>query len=266
MNFQRFFTYIPLTLLCPNVALAINSAPIDRLSHTATKGLNDTYLLSTGDHILIEVYGENDLRKEALLSKTGAISYPFIGEITAKGLSTKELEDTIARKLKGPFLLNPKVTVSILAYRPFFINGEINKPGGYPFQPGLTVQKAIALAGGATEQAFLEKTTIIRESSPAKIIEKMTLDTQVFPGDIITVAEYRQVFVNGEVKKPGAYPFQKNLTFRKAIALAGGFSARAAKSKIHVIQEVNNEKISLHVELEDLVNPGDIITVDQSFF
>lgn len=265
MVFRQFINYLGLFFLCLNIAFATDASSGGSVQRGAAS-LDSVYLLSTGDKILIEVYGEEDLRKEALLSDTGKISYPFLGEVLVKGLTTKQLTDLITEKLKGPFLLDPKVTVSILEYRPFFINGEIDKPGGYPFQPGLTLRKAIALAGGATEQAFIDEAAIIRESNPNKVPEKMTLDTHVLPGDIITVAEYRQVFVNGEVKKPGAYPFQKDLTFRKAIALAGGFSDRAARDKVLVIQEIKNNKISRRVKLEDIVNPGDIITVNQSFF
>ncbi len=265
MNYRRLLAVCSLTLLISigvfsSLAFAANEEGL------GTNNLKDAYLLSTGDRIIIEVYGEEDLRKEALLSDNGKITYPFLGEVTVKGQTIKQLQSYISSKLKGEYLIDPKVTVSIVEYRPFFINGEINRPGGYPFQPGLTLRKAIALAGGATEQAFLDDAAIIRENKSVKVPEKATLDSRIYPGDIITVAEYRQVFVNGEVKKPGAYPYQKELTFRKAIALAGGFSNRASKGKIYVIQEIDNKSTSRKVELEDIVKPGDIITVNQSFF
>ncbi len=253
------FAFLLFCLIFPLLAAA-------EAENTAQKSLETDYLLSAGDKILIDVYGEEDLRKIALISDNGQISFPFLGNIQVKGKTIKELAEYITSQLKGPFLVDPKVTVSILEYRPFFINGEVAKPGGYPYQPGLTLRKAIALAGGATEQAFLEEAAIIREKNPEKGPQKATLDTVIFPGDIITIAQYRQVFVNGEVKKPGAYPFQKDLTFRKAIALAGGFSDRAAKDKVYVIREKNQQRLSRRVSLEEIVDPGDIITVKQSFF
>ena len=230
------------------------------------KKLTQTYRLAPSDKISIRVFNEENLSLETTLGNSGIISYPLLGELKITGLTLNEVEDLITRKLKGPYLLNPKVTVTMVQYRSFFVNGEVARPGGYPYQPGLTVRKAIALAGGLSENASKEKLSIVRETDKTKTPKKATFDTTVNPGDIVIVMEYQQVFVNGEVKKPGGYHFKPGLTLRKAIALAGGFTERASRDKIFVIHESSAEQTPEKGKLEDIVQPGDIITVKQSFF
>ena len=146
-----------------------------------------SYRLGPGDRVSIKVFGEEDLSLEARLSDGGTIPYPLIGELQVSGLTIGELEKKIITKLDGEYLINPKVTVTILEYRQFFINGEVQKPGGYAFIPGLTINKAISLAGGFTELASHNSIFILREGRQQAI--KADLNTFVLPGDIITVKE-----------------------------------------------------------------------------
>lgn len=226
----------------------------------------DAYLLSTGDKFRIEVFDEPDLSIDVVLDETGRVSYPLLGELVVKGKTFRQLEDQIARGLKGRFLVSPKVRVSIVEYRRFFINGEVANPGGYPYIPNLTLRKAIALTGGLTERASLDRVFIIRENDPNKKAQKADVDTPVAPGDIITVYEYREIIISGEVSKPGIYDFQPELTLRKLIALAGGFTPRASETKIRLIRGKENSKTGVVVPLDYAVLPGDIITVGERFF
>ena len=149
---------------------------------------NSSYRLASGDVISIRVFGEPDLSVEELrLTDAGSFSYPFIGEVQAKGKTAAEIEQLIVDKLKGDYLVDPRVSVSVLKYREFFISGEVKTPGGYPFQPGLTLRRAVALAGGLTERASEGRITIIRDSNPNRTPEPATLDTLVMPGDTITI-------------------------------------------------------------------------------
>ena len=149
-----------------------------------------TYQLGSGDMITIRVLGEDDLRRERVrLSDAGTISFPVLGEIRVKGLTVGALEEQITNGLKGRYLLNPRVTVSIEEYRNFFVNGMVEKPGGYPFAPGMTVRKAISVAGGLKERASRDKMTIIRDDDPKQTPRKVDLNTVVLPGDILTVEE-----------------------------------------------------------------------------
>ena len=99
------------------------------------------------------------------------------------------LEQYIAKGLKGRYLLNPQVNVSIDEYRNFFVNGMVERPGGYPFQPGLTVRKAISLAGGFKERASREKINIIRDDDATQTPRHVDLNAAILPGDILTIEE-----------------------------------------------------------------------------
>jgi protein involved in polysaccharide export with SLBB domain len=148
------------------------------------------YRLGSGDVISIQVLGEDDLKREKIrLSDAATISYPILGEIRLFGKTVAELETLIRTGLTGRYLINPQVTVTIVEYRSFYINGQVEKPGGYQYIPGLTVRKAVSLAGGFRERASKEKIFVIRDNDPKKISTRVTQDETVHPGDIITVEE-----------------------------------------------------------------------------
>ncbi len=147
------------------------------------------YLLGTGDMLRIQVYNEIDLYLETRVSDSGTISYPFLGELKVKGISLVSLEALITSRLKGDYLINPKVSIDMVEYRQFYINGEIASAGGFPYQPGLTVRKAISLAGGFKERASKDKIFIVHDDSSAGEPTKATLDTEVRPGDTITIEQ-----------------------------------------------------------------------------
>lgn len=149
---------------------------------------NAQYKLASGDVIRINVFGEKDLSfEEVRLSDAGTFSYPFVGELQAKGKTAAELERLIAQKLKGEYLVDPRVSVSVMHYREFYIGGEVKNPGGYPFQPGLTLRRAVTLAGGLTERASEKRITIISDQDGVKNTRKGSLDSRLSPGDTITI-------------------------------------------------------------------------------
>ncbi len=116
-----------------------------------------SYLLGPGDRIIIQVYGEEELKIETQLTDSGKINYPFLGEIDAKGLTIKQLEARIYSGLKGDYFIEPNVFVGMVEYRPFFIHGEVKVPGGFPYKPGMTVNQAVALAGGPDRESLKGK-------------------------------------------------------------------------------------------------------------
>ncbi len=151
------------------------------------------YRLGAGDTISIVVFEEKELSLEKVkLSDAGSISYPMLGEIMVLGLTVSDLQKKVTDGLKGSYLVNPKVTVSIDRYREIFVNGQVYKPGNYPYQPGLTVRKAVSIAGGFKDRADKDAISIInktqdKQDKPAPT--KSTLSTLVEPGDTITVEE-----------------------------------------------------------------------------
>lgn len=151
-----------------------------------------SYTLNTGDHVQVTVFEEPDLSIDAILDDSGAISFPLLGEIIVRGLTLRELETTITQGLRGRFLINPQVNVSIREYRPFFVRGEVVSPGGFPFKPGLTVEKAVSIAGGFTSRASKSKFYIISDDvgegddgkgKPAQ------LNSRIRPGDVINIEQ-----------------------------------------------------------------------------
>jgi len=158
------------------------------LSATTWAADDDQYRLGSGDVISINVFGEGDLSlDEVRLNDAGKFSYPFFGEIDAMGKTAAQLEQMLVSGLKGDYLIDPRISVRILEYRDFFVNGEVKSPGGYPFKPGLTLRKAIALAGGFTERASKSRFSVIRDGN--RTPQERALDTQIMPGDIITIEQ-----------------------------------------------------------------------------
>ncbi|MGO2366851.1 MAG: polysaccharide biosynthesis/export family protein [Pseudoalteromonas sp.] len=146
------------------------------------------YLLDTGDIIQITVYGEDELSLETKISRSGKLNYPFLGEMKINGLTENALQDKIYRGLKGNYLIEPTVNVTVTQYRPFFIHGEVQTPGSYPYQPGMTVNQAIAIAGGLTERASKDKIFLFREKNKSQQIDA-TLNSTVNAGDTLTVEQ-----------------------------------------------------------------------------
>lgn len=169
----------------------------DNLQGGATVAATDSrpapvssYKLAAGDVITILVFGEDEFTKEKIrLTDAGSVMFPGLGEVNVLGQTIGDLERIITNGLKGRILVNPKVAVQIVEYRPVYINGMVEKPGGYPFQPGLTVRKAASLAGGFKERAALNKIHVIRENDPDQRPQKVDLNTVIGPGDILTVEE-----------------------------------------------------------------------------
>ena len=157
-------------------------------AHAADSGTQ--YKLAAGDVLRITVFGEPELSiKRVRLNDAGTFSYPFLGEISAKGLTPSQLEKVIVDGLKQGYLIDPKVSLSQIEYRAFYINGEVTKPGSYPFVPGLTLEKAIALGGGLTERASIKRVTIVRGDSGQTLTDEVTRSTTIAPGDTISIAQ-----------------------------------------------------------------------------
>ena len=156
-----------------------------------TNGLawSDEYKLGAGDLIVISVYGEPDLKTEVKIDKSGVVSFPFIDDVQVIGLSTEQVEKQIREGLLGDYLVNPQVSVSIAMYRPFFIHGEVVKPGGYPYQDDLRLDKAIALAGGLAARASKEDWKITRLVDGKTVTIKADVSTLVKPDDIIKIEQ-----------------------------------------------------------------------------
>jgi protein involved in polysaccharide export with SLBB domain len=147
------------------------------------------YRLGTGDKVRVTVYGEKDLSGDFDINDQGMVAMPLIGPVRVAGRTISEAETQITTAYGKDYLVNPRVNVEVLNYRPFFILGEVQKPGSYPFVNNMSVVNAIALAGGYTPRANRAHILIKRAAKPAAGEQEVAEDGLVLPGDVIRVPE-----------------------------------------------------------------------------
>ncbi|MFN3583219.1 polysaccharide biosynthesis/export family protein [Phenylobacterium sp.] len=147
------------------------------------------YRLGAGDKIRVITFGEDNLTGEFQVAGSGKVSFPLIGEVQAAGLTVPEFQRGVESALREGYLKEPRVSVEVLNYRPFYILGEVNKPGEYPYTNGLTVMNAVATAEGFTYRANMKKVFIKRADSEKEESFPLTGTTPVAPGDTIRIAE-----------------------------------------------------------------------------
>ena len=149
----------------------------------------DTYRLNSDDVISVTVFNEPDLSiDKARIGAAGTITMPLIGSIEVKDMTIDEVKEKITKLYLDGYLKKPDISVMIVEYRQFYVNGEVDKPGGFSFREGMTVERAITLAGGFTGRASKDKIYIVREDSKGVPISAK-LTTLIRPGDVITVEE-----------------------------------------------------------------------------
>ena len=147
------------------------------------------YLLDSGDRLRIFVYGQPNLSRSYTVDHAGQVTVPLIGEVNARGLTTAALERTIKSRLGSQYVKDPQVTVDMLQNRPFFILGEVKTAGQYPYVSGMTVETAVAIAGGYSDRASTQKFRISRRINGLVEVIEAPSDYVVQPGDTVTVFE-----------------------------------------------------------------------------
>lgn len=147
------------------------------------------YKIGPGDTIKISVYDEPDLTVQTKVSKSGVVNFPFLDDIEVVGLTSKEIETKVYEGLLGDYLIHPQISVSIINYRPFFIHGQVKQPGGYPYQEDLTLDKAIAIAGGLGTRASKTDWKLTRILDGKTVTIKVDITTRVQPDDIIKIEQ-----------------------------------------------------------------------------
>jgi polysaccharide export outer membrane protein len=179
------------------LAISTLPAPLSASSPHATvaelnKDVREGYQIGAGDHVRITVFDEPNLTNEYIVNESGAVALPLIDEVPANQLTTSQLASKIAEKLKvGGYVLTPKVAVEILKHRPFYILGEVAKPGEYPYTGDLTLAQAVATAGGYTARADTRTIKLQRHSGELPVQVKLDAPLRIAPGDTIII---RQAF------------------------------------------------------------------------
>lgn len=147
------------------------------------------YRLGAGDRIRVTVFGHEDLSGEFTISETGTVSLPLAGTLAIGSFDVDQAERTVVQALKPDYLLDPGVSIEVVEYRPFYIIGEVNEPGAYAYIAGMTVNEAVALAGGFTYRARKSQVTVIRASNRGRAERSIPATDPVLPGDVVKVLE-----------------------------------------------------------------------------
>jgi polysaccharide biosynthesis/export protein len=148
-----------------------------------------SYVLGSNDRVRLKVYGEPDIAGEYEVDSNGYLSVPLAGHIRAAGLTTRQLEHSIASALAKGIVRDPRVNVEVALYRPYYILGEVKKSGEYPYRLGLTVMDAVASAGGFTYRANENKVYVRRSGAGAEEVYALDAPILIFPGDNIRIPE-----------------------------------------------------------------------------
>ena len=250
------------------------------------------YLIGAQDVLTVTVWDSPDLSGKYTVETDGSFTFPLVGRVKAGGLTLRQFEAELKKKLADGYFKNPQVSVAVESYRSqrIFIVGEVRSPGTYPLTGDMTLIEAIARAGSTTPSASLE--AIIVRAPAGKQAHGPTLPSQkadasetqrvnlrdlqsgalskniaLRDGDTIFVPRAESIYVFGQVRSPGAYALQDpETTVLQALSLAGGVTDRGATNRIKVVRVVKGEKVELKVKLTDLVLPGDTIIVPEKYF
>lgn len=151
--------------------------------------VGDEYRLGSGDKLRIIVYGEPDLSGEFEVAGNGTVAYPLIGQVKAANQTVDQFAVVIQSALTKGYIKDPRVSVEVLNYRPFYIIGEVQKPGEYPYTNGMTALNAVAVAGGYTYRASTDRVYVSRGGAPEKSFSIEDEKIRILPGDIVRVPE-----------------------------------------------------------------------------
>lgn len=225
------------------------------------QSVGQDYVVGTGDSLNIQVYGEPDLSFDSLpILDEGVVVMPLIGEIRTAGKTVRDLESELTQRLADGYLIQPRVSVSVASYRPFFLVGEVRNPGTVRYVNDMNVRKAVVLGGGLTEDGDMNQVSI--ERSNGRVLNDVDETTPVFPGDIVTVSSRDTLAVRGAVQYPNEVAYQAGMTIDQAISLSGGFAADADRSRIMLERGGTVTDVSGALATE--VRPNDIVTVNRS--
>lgn len=241
------------------------------------------YRIGAQDVLKITVYEHPDLTVETRVSENGTITFPLLGDVSAKNLTTRQLETSIAEKLvAGGFINNPQVNIFIVQYRGQRVTvvGEVNKPGQYELVGQTTLLDIISNAlgltptGGYTVTVFRKEITADGAESTRKIT--LDLDRLLNEGDLSQniPLQHRDVvhvpkalfYIYGEVNRPGAYRLEKGITVRRAIALAGGLTPKGSTWRIAVARKSGGHDAEQSVDLDDPLRVDDVVRIRESIF
>lgn len=178
----------PLLAACESAG-QLGGATLSSAPAAGQQGERPGYVLGTGDKVRVIVFGEEQLTGEFVVDATGSVSLPLIGQTPASGLTPQQFAQSVTERLKAGYVRDPKVSVEVVSFRPFYIIGEVTKAGEYGYKSGLNVMGAIALAGGYSYRANQRTVYIRRNGEPEEKSYPASTSVLVYPGDVIRIPE-----------------------------------------------------------------------------
>jgi polysaccharide export outer membrane protein len=274
----------------PSVPSVVDQRPSDPRPVGAA---GQEYRIGAGDILHVTVFGYDDLNQTVVVEPTGTFAFPMIGVVPASERTPAEVEGRIKAELGRGLIRDPQVTVVVVEYRSkvVYVVGEVTRPGTYPLAGATSVVEILSKAGPLSPSAGSEVLVIrsrgrvdqpVLPPGAAKNAkeEPATADADVFhvnlraiqtghletnfllrPNDTVFVPQSARIFVTGEVKAPGAFPFTAGLTLRQAVSLAGGFTQDASTGSGHVVRVVLGKSKTLKLGLDEPLEPLDTIVI-----
>jgi polysaccharide export outer membrane protein len=252
----------------------------------AIAGAQADYVIGSQDVLSIVVWDQPDLSNKYTVEIDGTIGFPLVGRVKAAGLSLRDLEADLKRRLADGYFKNPQVTATVEQYKSqrIFIVGNVRAPGTYPLTGDMTLIEALARAGyTASRDVVIVRSKDAKgpvlpdEDMGAEVIKvdlkefesgQMTHNVRLSDGDTIFVpqTESDYVYVFGEVRNPGVHVIKKDTTALQVLSLAGGLTEYASTSRMKVVRMVDGKKREIKVKMTDVLMPGDTLIVPERFF
>lgn len=185
LNNRKYFLVFFLLTGC--MPASVSESP--SLNTQVTDEQASNYTLGSGDLLKIIIFNQENMSGEYQVNGNGEVSLPLIGVLKVKGLSLRKVEEELKRKLQPDYLLNPRISLQVMNFRPFYILGEVTDPKSYPFVDGMTYLNAVAIAGGYTYRAKKGYVYVVRGNDSYRKEVKLAIDQKVLPGDTIRVDE-----------------------------------------------------------------------------
>jgi len=255
------------------------------------------YIIGSQDVLTITVWGQENLNGKFAVETDGTFTFPLIGRVQAGGLTLRALEAALTRRLTDGFFKRPQITVAIEQYRSqrVFVVGEVRSPGPYSLTGDMTLIEVLARAG-STQPSAGDEAVIVRPAAGttvagpvipgaadgleghdagAEVIRVDIRDLQkgvlgqnvrLRDGDTVFVPRAATMFVFGQVKNPGEYAIKNDTSVLQALSLAGGVTDRGSTGRIKIVRLVDGKKKEIGVRLNDLVQSGDTVIVQERFF
>jgi|SRR5579883_289999 len=184
-----------LALAAPAMAQSQQAAAVPPVPASGQQNVTGTpdkvpgYRLGTGDKVRLQVFGEQELSGEYEVDDSGYMRLALVGQVQAAGLTIQEFEKKVKAALEDGYLVDPKISVEVINYRPFYIIGEVNKPGEYPYSSEMSILNAVAKAGGYTYRANQSDVYVRRNGATKEMAVPADQTTKIYPGDVIRIPE-----------------------------------------------------------------------------